>query len=221
MGKKHDVAETDTDFLKSIRDISFVIAIFLYFSGWIYVYSYYDYFGLSIRDIDVEFYYFLVYSLNVMLFLVRYWFYTLPAIALLIGLAWLLRKRNALIYGFFAPLLFAITYLISFQAGHAKARQQRVTEASSLIPVRFIFSEKFSADTKLKKDTVTPNIPQEQQDFMKANRDTCLLLLASGKDEYYVLAGDDSLTSDNEDKYGVKVYTVRKEAIKLAIFMKP
>src|SRR5580700_9236536 len=94
MAKKATPENPDADFIKSIRDVAFVIAIYLYFSGWIYLYTYFNFFGVSVRQTDMEFYYFLVYSVNVMSYLiVSHWFITLCVVAASMAIVHWLRYR--------------------------------------------------------------------------------------------------------------------------------
>jgi hypothetical protein len=50
-------------FLGDLRDILIIAGIFLFFTGWIYIYYFYDYFGISILDYAT----FIVYSFVVLI----------------------------------------------------------------------------------------------------------------------------------------------------------
>jgi hypothetical protein len=48
--------------LAAIRDILFVVAIYAYFTGWVYAYGLYSHFGLSLNAVEIPVYHFFVYS---------------------------------------------------------------------------------------------------------------------------------------------------------------
>jgi hypothetical protein len=51
--------------LSTLKEATFFVAIYLYFIGFVYIFSFYDTFGISLRSIDTPVYYFFVYSYNV------------------------------------------------------------------------------------------------------------------------------------------------------------
>jgi hypothetical protein len=52
--------------LKKIRDLTFIIVIYLYFIAWIYVHFYYQQFGISTSSIKIDYNSYLMYSYNVL-----------------------------------------------------------------------------------------------------------------------------------------------------------
>lgn len=245
MTKKHqDPNQTsedggqDKDLLKSVKDLTLLIAVFLYFAGWIYVYSFFSYFGVSIHDIDQEFYSFLIYSVNVIIYLCEvHIFYFLLSLATLGAIGWISSKRPIIFYLIFLPGLLALTYLTSFYAGRGRARQARISDESNLVPIFFEFSEKFdsknqpqqivsvnsSRETKKGKgDTTAQKLTNAtlSLEIKNANADTSLRLLAVGKEEYFVLI-DNGLEAKDEGNVPKQVYIVKKELVKTAITIKP
>ncbi len=53
------------DVLKIIRDLTIIIAIYLYFIAWVYVHFYYQQFGISSSDVNIDLNSYLMYSYNV------------------------------------------------------------------------------------------------------------------------------------------------------------
>jgi hypothetical protein len=59
--------ETKSGFIPNIKEIAFLIAIYLYFIGFWFVYYYYEVvFGISLRALDIPVYFFFVYAFNVL-----------------------------------------------------------------------------------------------------------------------------------------------------------
>jgi hypothetical protein len=58
--------ENRISLLTALKEVSFFVAIYLYFTGFIYIYYFFDSFGISIRSVDTPVYYFFVYSYNVL-----------------------------------------------------------------------------------------------------------------------------------------------------------
>jgi hypothetical protein len=46
----------------AIRDILFVVAVYAYFTGWVYAYGLYSHFGLSLNAVEIPVYHFFMYS---------------------------------------------------------------------------------------------------------------------------------------------------------------
>ena len=53
------------DALKTIRDFTIILAIYLYFIAWVYVHFYYGQFGISTSAIDIDYNSYLIFSYNV------------------------------------------------------------------------------------------------------------------------------------------------------------
>src|SRR5579871_1511525 len=54
------------DLLKSIRDVTFFISIYLILSGWTYIYYYLGNFGISVEDASIDYTQFAIYSFAVL-----------------------------------------------------------------------------------------------------------------------------------------------------------
>ena len=59
-------AEAEGSFLKTCRDLAFIAAIYLYFIGFVHIRAFYNEFGLSISSADVQVYYPIIYSYEVL-----------------------------------------------------------------------------------------------------------------------------------------------------------
>jgi hypothetical protein len=79
--------------LATYRDLAFLIAIYLYFAGWIYVYYYFDYFGISIKQIDIEVYYLFIYSSNIFIYCKTGWIIATCVFFILLISNYFYRKR--------------------------------------------------------------------------------------------------------------------------------
>lgn len=161
--------------LSILKDLTFLIAIYLYFMGWIYAYYFFQHFGISLVSIDIPFYYFFVYSYTVIsnisisnntvflavvatiiyLFITRYlkkW-----------GAIWILAIILIILLSF--PVFFGLAK----ETGEKKALELRRGNVDEII---FFF----------KKDTAKL-YPQE---FISANNKGELKLIAQTKDLIYV-----------------------------------
>ncbi len=140
MAKEKLPDETGPAFLKSARDIAFIMAIYLYFSGWVYIYTYFNAFGISIRQTEMEFYYFIVYSVNVITFLVfDHWFIT--ACSVLTSIILINRvKKSWFIYAM-CIFLFGALYYCSILAGIADSRKDFSYRGSRLLRIKFTMKQ--------------------------------------------------------------------------------
>lgn len=218
--------ETGSAFLKSARDIAFIIAIYLYFAGWLYIYTYFDFFGLSIRQTDIEFYYFLVYSINVLNYLIiSHWLITISSI--LVSIAIIRWVKHTWVTYIICILLFALIYYMSILAARSDARKDFSYRGSTLLRIKFVLKvekgddkkpvQTMPEDTSAAKTAPTENI---SNDFAAYNEQNKLRLLLTTKDEYLVIAADRSVTYDNADSKDKNIYTVKKENINLVRIIK-
>jgi hypothetical protein len=238
MPKPKTNTESDADFLKFTRDLAAIIAIYLYFAGWLYIYYYYNRFGLSIKQLDIDFYSFIVYSLNVILYLLHYWYFTALAITVSIVLIKII-KRNWVIYSI-CILLFVAMYYSSVNAAIVNAGNDFTYHYSHLKKIRFVLKkEEFGeqsvsvykaknketdgtdkkdpgklknnkTDTTGKMDAATDSIMNE---FVSRNKSNNLKLLASTKDDYFVVFANKKVTKETVDDYPIEVYTIKRENV--------
>ena len=107
MTAKTNNGEVSTGVKVSVEEVSKVLVIigfFLFFAGWIYLYYFYDYFGLSLSIINLGYADYIVYSFTV---LTSYYF--TPLIALLF--LWFLARTWLRKYMLFSVFLGAVLFL--------------------------------------------------------------------------------------------------------------
>ena len=142
---------------QNIRDILLVVGIYLFFSGWVYVYYFYEYFGLSISGVKIDYTSYLVYS-----FVVLTSFYYLPLILLvsliLIYYYWL--KKSLLILIIITLLVFPALYLLSRTVAVKDAENIR-RDTNVKREIEFVFRDESgllsneSADSLASKNSLT------------------------------------------------------------------
>jgi hypothetical protein len=55
------------DLLSLLRNVIFIIAVYIYFVGWIYAFYLFEHFGIALNSVDIPFYYFFVYAYSVII----------------------------------------------------------------------------------------------------------------------------------------------------------
>lgn len=163
------------DYLKVLRNLIFFIAIYLYFTGWVYIYYYLDNFGISLSSLDTPLYFFFVYSYTVISD-GKMWLGAVTAVAVVV-LFLLQRYKRELVKKFVLTLLLAGLFPLSFYLAKSSGRRQAVLmRMGSAKPVRFV----------LKKDA------QESypEDFKLANEAESLKLIFQTEDRFYALQQD-------------------------------
>ena len=80
-GSKKESGERD--FLSTLKNTVFVIAVHLYFAGWIYNFYLYKHFGINLGSLNIPFYYFFVYSFTV-IYLKLFWFIGIAMVLVLL-----------------------------------------------------------------------------------------------------------------------------------------
>ncbi|QEM07201.1 hypothetical protein DIU31_028255 [Mucilaginibacter rubeus] len=245
MAESVQPAEAGSSFLKSARDIAFIIAIYLYFAGWVYIYTYFSAFGISIGQAGLEFYYFIVYSVNVISFLViDHWFYSLLATMIFIILIYKI-KWSWFPYAS-CIALFGLLYYCAILAGISDARKDFAYRGSGLLRIKFVMKEEIKKDKnavvigvrdstksissnkdKTKKEPITAKAVEASPDddvipenidstFTANNKKENLRLLLNSKEVYVVIVADRSVTFDNAFEKDKKIFTVKKEDVKLS-----
>jgi hypothetical protein len=217
-------AKTGAEFLKSARDVAFIIAVYLYFAGWIFIYTYFNFFGVSMRETDMEFYYFLVYSVNVMSYLiVSHWFITSAVIIASIAIVHWIRHTWVIYVN--CAVLFGLLYYSSILSATADAKTDYVYKTSQLLKIKFVLKDEKepaealpAAAPKDQNDTAKVKKRKQEditQEFKTYNDQKKLRLLLSSKDEYLVLVADSTVTPDNTDSKIKVVFTIKKENVSL------
>jgi hypothetical protein len=171
-----------TDILKSIRDIAFLFAIYLYFAGWTYRWYYLDYFGLSLSQADMEFYYFFVYAFDVLLAGLRFWMTWALLACVLINWRWGSKTGWVILMIVLFPYLF---YLAKTSAWN-DAKRQAAPATSDLRQVQLVFTDDFLQSVK-EADTGVNSPSANMKDFLQFNSAGQLRLLLAGKDDLYLL----------------------------------
>ena len=121
--------------IQNIRDVLLIIGIFLFFTGWIYVYYYYDYFGISFSSVEVDYTSYIVYS-----FIVCSSFSYIPLLVLLALAAayyfWI--KKSVFSTIICSILLFPGLFLLAQKAAFADAAKTRLA-VSGMREIQFVF----------------------------------------------------------------------------------
>jgi hypothetical protein len=204
-----------TDILKSIRDIAFLFAIYLYFAGWTYRWYYLDYFGLSLTQADMEFYYFFVYAFDVLLAGLRFWMTWAFVACVLATWGWGSRRRpksgkpqvGAIPEGkaaFLSPektgvvqfyktgwvilmiVLFPFLFYLAKTSAWKEAERQATPATSDLRQVQLVFTDDFMKSVSA-ADTGVNSPSTNMNDFLQFNRSGQLRLLLAAKDDLYLL----------------------------------
>jgi hypothetical protein len=238
-------AESGSSFLKSARDVAFIIAIYLYFAGWVYIYTYFSAFGISIGQAGLEFYYFIVYSVNVISFLLLdHWIITLCATIVCVILIYQI-KWNLYPYAL-CIALFGALYYSAILAGISDARKDFAYRGSGLLRVKFVMKDENKKEkglvsgsvpdtvnsahiniVKAKNTTVTvkPCEASPDDDVISENIDSTfnannkkenLRLLLNSKEAYIVIVADRSVTYENAFEKDKKIFTIKKDDVKLS-----
>lgn len=216
--------------LKSIRDISFFLGIYFLFSGWMYIYYYLDYFGISVREADIDYSQFGIYSYSVIAYYCgqgMFWVWSLGMFVAAI-ISYILYKKfvkklliritnkisadlrrrisdykRGIIVSLALCIFFPIVFKMSKNAGIHMAHKKSMM---GLDKVKFIFNDGF-----LKKDSTivkqAPDNAGEKSHLLDVNKKEKLRLIMANKDRYFVL-------EHNKCESCVRVvYCVRKEDI--------
>jgi hypothetical protein len=207
------------------RDTAFLAAIYLYFSGWIYVYYYFNYFGISIRQIDIELYYLFIYSSNIFIYYKNQWIVVaiIFAILLIFNLLYGQRLSKPFKKAFMiAALILAFPIIYSISKDVAIAEAESDWKSPDLPVINFQFKkeftgEKFEPGKFPEKDiyyfsAIRSN--SEKQLLFSLNNKRKLRLLAASREKYYVLCVIEGNTVWPEVK------EIPKEAISFATINK-
>ena len=203
--------------LKEILDLSLILAGYLYFVGWVYLYAYLSYFGLSIRQMIIEIYAIIIYSLNVLLYLVNHWYLSLPAFLIFFLLVHLFKQlfKSWERYITYTALGIAVivTLVISRRIGHNDALRETNPQTTTLKTVEIIFKKDFMEPLSPGKgsglDSSYNNYAKgEKNAFLRNMQNMKMRLLMESNGAYFLL---------HLDKAGQVplVYILRKEDIQL------
>jgi len=147
-----------------IRDVALLVGIYAYFSGWIYVFSYYRQFDVPLNHLDIPSYYFIVYAFSA---LYNFWGVLIVLFALLTLVFFARRERP---HPIIVPLVLLLLFPILFRHASNEAVNDAYEDRFSSDNDRVVLS--FRAETE-------KNYPSELVANNNANR---LRFLTEGKD---------------------------------------
>lgn len=136
-------------FLSSLKEVTFFVAVYLYFTGFVYIYYFYDHFGIPLRVVDTPVYYYFVYSYNIVwnleavrwthLLMRQSTWMSLILILILTAILSVLRRNNRKSILLFACLtaLFPLLSSLAFETSNIEARRLRLGETAK--EITFVF----------------------------------------------------------------------------------
>ena len=189
------------------RDVVLFIAIYLYFTGWVYANFFFKHFGISLTSLDINYLYFFIYSYPVLSD--NGWFFM--GVGLLITILLLVRKLSGRQWGSFALLpifvgLFPMLFNVAQKTGEAEAINLR----------QFKNIKTINLELKDKSDSLENNKINLTTNFLAANNDGELVLITETKDRFYVLHQPfDTLNPSDLIIIGY-VYQIQKQDIRIS-----
>ncbi len=186
----------NSPFALIIANIFFLIAVYLYFIGWIYTYYFLDHFNISFNTIDIPFYYFFVYSYSVITNWLSITVFSISIIAIYISGVVYASKWIPI---FIMLILFPIFFFLAGQTARSEAVKIRMGYANK---ITFFF----------KKDTIN----QYPSKFLEGNDKGKLKIIAQTKERFFVLYQPPSEGNGKEIPFGF-VYDVPRADVLLAL----
>ena len=189
-----------------IKNVIFLIAIYLYFTGWAYAYFFYKYFGISLGALDINYLYFFIYSYPVISS--NLWLFV--CVCLFVALLFLIRfffekQRFAFILMPTLVVLFPLFFNVALKTGESEANKLRHLKHIRTISFDFVKND-FCKNSQFKE-------------FCDANSEKdALILIKEAKDRYYVLYQHYDYTKpQSPEPIGLGyVYQIQKKDICLA-----
>ena len=193
--KKAGPEEVDKISIADLRNILIIAGIYLFFTGWIYTYYFYDYFGMSASLVSTDYSAYIVYSFMA---LISYW--GLPLVGLM-GLIFLYRKwlkKYTTLSICIALLLFPGLCVLAIRVANDKAVQLRRSR-TDMRQISFVFRDDagFLA-FKYNKDSLPVNDLLVKTDLalLKDSRLPGKLFLLGQNQEYFFVLYQPSETAD-------------------------
>jgi hypothetical protein len=195
--------------LGDVREILIIVGIFLFFTGWVYIHYFYNYFGLSISLVNIGYADFLVYSYNV---LTSYFGVPLLALVLLTFAyrKWLVKFISMTI--FLAVLLFPALYFLAKQVANKDAFEIR-SFRQSMRHISFVFKDdanflayKFNNDSLPRSSKIVKADLDILKDTTIPSR---LYLLGQNQEYFFVLFQDPGSSQIKGIPFG-NVYFINK-----------
>jgi hypothetical protein len=141
--------------LSTLKEVTFFVAIYLYFMGFVYISTFYDTFGIPLRSLDTPVYDFFIYSYNVMTGVldIAKQKPTRTSIVAIIVLAAILvvarwRPRSGAILYASLVILFPVVFYVARITARADALRVRTQETAKAIT--FIFKKDASARSSVR-----------------------------------------------------------------------
>ena len=163
--------------IKIIRDLILIIAIYLYFIGWLYQYFVLDNFGISLNALNIPPYYFFVYAYSVIED-----HYLILLVVLLIATSCYLIVQ-AYLSKFLLPAVLILTIIV-FRYSFYLSQTTAVKEAQA---IRSGHAHKISFVFKKKVSQFLPKEFLDANNNINANNHNELWLIIQATDGYYVL----------------------------------
>lgn len=171
----------------ALKDVLPVLAIYSYFAGWIYAYSFFKAFRVPVSSLDIPFQYFFMYSFSAL----ANW--NGIVLILVAAVCVVILKKHKLIMAVLACVLFIWIFAVAFVQATADADLQRYSSTNDRILLSF-------ADTALSAE------PPDLKENNKAER---LRLLTETKDHLFVFYQPPPLAPD-DDVPAALVYDIPK-----------
>jgi hypothetical protein len=197
--------------LGDVRDILIIAGIFLFFTGWVYIYYFYNYFGLSMSSVTINYADYLVYSYTV---LTSYYWTPLLAFLVLIILArkWLIGFTPLAIS---SVLLFLALYLLAKKVASDRALEIR-SFRENMRHISFVFKQdadflayKFNNDSLLSGDRILERDLNILKDTSVPSR---LYLLGQNQEYFFVLYQDSARPGVKSLPFG-NIYFINKSYV--------
>jgi hypothetical protein len=167
--------------LAAARDVSLILAVYLYFAGWTYQFYFLGHFGVALTALEIPVYYFFLYAFSAITFytslivllsiLVILCVMTLTMLSLPGRIKQRLHTSSKFIFILTLILLFPILFYAAKEAGEIRAKELRTGRYSSK-SVKFLL-----------KPELAKRYPKE---LLSANEMGKLKLLVHNKDFYFI-----------------------------------
>lgn len=155
-----EVPKNKSSFLTALKEVTFFVAIYLYFTGFIYIYFFYDHFGIPLRVVEIPVYYMFIYSYNVVwnfreirwaMFMSKelLWVWLITLYFLLL-LSTIRKWTKHFLYIVFLLALFPLLYSLASETAEIETGKIRSGETAK--EVSFVFK----ADAEVKKVKILP-----------------------------------------------------------------
>lgn len=135
------------------KEIVVISSVYLYFSGWTYIYFLFDGFGISLHAVDIPFYYFFVYSYSVIethaistMFVV---------VSLFVFLCFSRYMWSKYLIAVLLVALFPATFYIARQTALKEVRNIRSEAGASYPEVRFTLKGAYPAKHSDQRSTIS------------------------------------------------------------------